>query len=1164
MQVYSDRFIYSATDLSSFVQCPHLPHLRRAWTLREITKPFFDDPSVDALARRGAEHEAAYLADCHAQGLKVVELSEPDVAGIDKLRIHADATIDAMRAGADVIYQGALFDGTWFGKTDFLHKVPGTSRFGDYAYEVVDAKLARNAKAPALLQVLLYADMLSELQVAPCDRVGLALAGPNARTEYFRVADYAAYYRSVKRRFLALVEGPRSELPIAPDVVEHCGICEWSPRCEKEREEVDHLSLVAGITRRNIAVLRANDINTLEALGTRDVPGAAPGDMTEATFARIHGQARLQLEGRTTGTNVHELLLPVVENLGLAGLPAPSEGDIYFDLESDNNAFVNGIEYLFGYCDRAGAYRRVWALTPEDEKAAFEAFVDFISARKQQYPDMHVYHYAAHETTALKQIMSRYGTREDEVDDLLREETFVDLLRVVKQGLRASVDSYSIKKMEPFYNFRRRVDLADARKALAHMELWLEFGDVDIDIASVRDVVAGYNRDDCESLLHLQNWLEQLRQTLIDAGTGVPRPQLGSRLRNDEDRREDEAIAALRERLLAGVPADEKERSDEERVRWLLGNLPGFHKREDRSFWGDFFRRTLLSDDDLIEEREAIGGLEFVGMVPQSPTPTGRARPPAHRFRFPPQEHNFEVDNQAKRRKSGDAAADAKDRGTEAVGTVVAVNDAHHTIDLRLSKNLEGLPTSIIRCDWINPEPLPASIVRTATAYLDGGRDDDGYDVAMSLMRREKPRLKAGELMLAGENVVAAGRRLVHALDRTVLPIQGPPGAGKTYLAARMILEAVQSGKRVGVTAPSHPVICNLLDEVFRAADAERYAVRVAQKPSRDGLKHDRADKLKDAAAVEQAFAEGAQIVAGTAWLWAHELLPNSVDILFIDEGGQFSLANALAVAPAARSMVILGDPQQLDQPRKGVHPEGCDESALDHLLNGAQTISSDRGLFLDQTWRLHPDICAFTSEIFYDGRLVSRPNLHNQCVLGDSMLGGSGVRVVLVDHDGNENESAEESAAIGELLNQLHAAEWQNKDGECARIGRDDVVIVAPYNAQVDRIADGHPDAWVGTVDKFQGQEAAVAIYSLASSSAAEAPRGMQFLFSPNRFNVATSRGRCLAIVVASPALFAPECRTPEQMRWANAFCRFLEMAGISVPYDHGSSRAGEARLPA
>jgi uncharacterized protein len=296
------------------------------------------------------------------------------------------------------------------------------------------------------------------------------------------------------------------------------------------------------------------------------------------------------------------------------------------------------------------------------------------------------------------------------------------------------------------------------------------------------------------------------------------------------------------------------------------------------------------------------------------------------------------------------------------------------------------------------------------------------------------------------------------------------------------------------------------------------------------------------------------------------------------------SLANALAVSQAADSLVLLGDPRQLDQPQKGVHPPGADASALEYLLGGEPTVPPDRGLFLPKTWRLHPEICAYTSELFYRGRLTAKEWLANQRVDGPDPFEGSGLRFVPVEHAGNRNHSPEEVEVVAGLVDGLvngvgrrpgvgrrfgvggspgtgsqatggvsaagtPPATWIDKDRETRPITLDDILVVAPYNAQVSALIEALPDgARVGTVDKFQGQEAPIVLYSIATSSAEEAPRGMEFLFSANRLNVATSRARCLAVLVGNPAVLAPICRAPRQMQLANAFCRFAEMAGVAT----------------
>ncbi|HSM13678.1 MAG TPA: TM0106 family RecB-like putative nuclease, partial [Thermoanaerobaculia bacterium] len=534
-----------------------------------------------------------------------------------------------------------LFDGTWVGLPDFLLRTDTPSDLGAWSYEVVDTKLARSAKGGAVLQISLYSDLLTQTQGAQPERMALALGGPDARTEWFRVADFAAYYRSAKARFEALMAegaGAAPPLPVAPDPVEFCPLCDWKQRCDRERREVDHLSLVAGISRGHREALRASDVDTMAGLAGVDLAESARrrreggvrlpiDDISPASLERIREQARVQVEGRERDEPVHELLQPVVTEQGLAALPEPSSGDLFFDIEADPYAFVHGLEYLFGYCDARGDFESIWALDPVQEKDAFERFVDLVGERRERFPDLHVYHYGHYETTALKRLMGRHATREDEIDALLRGGVFVDLHRVVKQALRASVESYSIKKLEPFYGFTRDVDLRDANSALGHFEAWLQMGgagggpgadaegaDADADATELLRRIEGYNRDDCVSTLRLRDWLESLRPDLEAlAWAPVPRPEPRSEEPPESVREEVGEVAELVERLTAGVPLEEDERSEEERARWLLAQLLGFHRREAKSTWWEFYNRCAYGDDELLEDRATMGLLEYVG-----------------------------------------------------------------------------------------------------------------------------------------------------------------------------------------------------------------------------------------------------------------------------------------------------------------------------------------------------------------------------------------------------------------------------------------------------------------------------------------------------------------------------------------------------------------------
>ncbi|AMN39051.1 TM0106 family RecB-like putative nuclease [Rhodoplanes sp. Z2-YC6860] len=1117
-----------ASDLVGHLNCRHLTELDLAVAHGELAKPSVWDPVLELLTERGSQHEQNYVDHLRTNGMT---LAAVDGVGVDAASVGK--TLHEMRAGTAIIVQGALQAGRWGGRADVLRRVEIPSALGGWSYEVVDTKLAKETKGNTVLQLCLYSDLLALSQGRIPESSFVVAPGTGFEPQEFRIADFSAYYRRVRASLeRAVDQGPQS---VYPEPKPHCEICRWRTRCDAKRREDDHLSLVANISKIQIGELERQTVGTTAALAKLSLPLPWKPDRGSAqSYTRIREQARIQVEGREQGKVIYEPLKPE-HSFGLALLPEPSPGDIFLDFEGDPFVDGGGLEFLFGYAfrDDAGTvrYRADWALSRISEKEAFECFVDFVIERLDIHPGLHIYHFAPYEPAALKRLMGRYATREDELDRLLRSIKFVDLYAVVRHGIRASVESYSIKKLEPLYQFKRQLPLSDAGKTLAKVQACLELGDFDAITEQDQQTVEGYNRDDCLSAWKLRDWLEGVRTAVIQSGAAIDRPAPEPGEASEELTEWQEKVAALVSRLTHGVPIDPTERTAEQQARWLLANVIDFHRREAKSAWWEHFRLAALSAEDLLEERAALSELVFVEAA------GGTTKAPIHRYQFPPQDTDIRGDE------------DLRMLGGEPFGSVQAISLEERTVDVKKRQDTASVhPVAVYAHKVISSQVLADSLFRIGGHVAENGISGNGpYQAARDLLLMSAPRTGGEPLRIGSETPLAAAVRVARALDGGTLPLQGPPGSGKTYTGAHMICALARSGQRMGITANSHKVIRNLLDETIKIGEELGVSIECVQ------LIRDHEEKsvphlqfAKNNAKLLAALGTSCQVGGGTAWLWAHPNASEAVDVLFIDEAAQMSLASVLAASQAARTLVLLGDPRQLEQPLQGTHPEGTDVSALDHMLGDHATIPAERGLFLEETWRLHPNICAYTSELFYEGRLRSRAGLEHQRIDSAGDLDGSGLRYLPVLHEGNQNSSPEEADKIRELVEGLlkSGAKFTDKDGKQSPIGLDDVLIIAPYNAQVFKLQDRIPGGRIGTVDKFQGQQAPIVIYSMTTSTPADAPRGMEFLYSPNRLNVATSRAKALCILVGSPLLFEAECRTPRQMQLANAFCRYLEMA--------------------
>jgi predicted RecB family nuclease len=1102
--------VLAATDLTNHLACEHLTQQRLGVVRGERTKPRpAEDPHAELVRERGQRHEDEQLARLSQECGGHVDLStETAPYSREELEAASAATTAAMRERAPLIYQAQFFDGRWQGRADFLRRIDTPSDLGAHAYEVLDTKLAKQIKPTVVHQLSLYNRMLADVQGLDPRYAHVVLG--TGEIETVHLSRYTALHRRVTRRLEAVAAAPA--VATYPEPVSHCAICALADECRQRLIADDHLSLVAGARRDQRERLVEGGITTMTALATTE--HVSPLPLGPERYDLLHHQADLQVRSRDSGQPLNRHLAPKRAS-GYALLPEPSSGDVFFDLEGDPYVGDEGIEYLWGWWSAEAGYECAWAHDLDAEKAAFELFIDRVAEIRAEHPGMHVFHYAPHELSKLRSLSVKYATREAEVDDLLRDEVLVDLYAVVRQGCQIGEDSYSLKKLERHHDFvRLEKRVREGGGSIITYETWLETADDEL-LESIR----AYNEEDCTSTLSLRDWLLNEMRPAAEAEFGVDFDDL----REPEPEEEHgppkwmpDALALI-EPLTVGLPAHGDEDDADQAERRLLSHLLLYHWREGKPTWWRYFDLRKKPLDDLLDDRDAIAYLEPDLDHP----PVAFKRSLDYSFTFPVQEFRL---------KPGDADDPTTDEGYR----VVAVEE--NRIVLRRGATRPA-PTPVALVD---ATVIPVAVLREALMALASSRlaGADRFRAARALMRRDPPALSSGAL---GEDIDA----LVSAtlgLDHSVLPVQGPPGTGKTFRGARMIVAALAAGRRVGITAPSHAAVQNMLADVERCAREQGRTFDGIYK----GEGYDSPHGLVEECHGNDDVTDEHQLVAGTAWLFARDQHREGFDLVFIDEAGQFALADAVAVGLAAKNLVLLGDPQQLPQVTQSDHPGGSGGSVLEHILDGEQTVPPGRGVLLTETWRMHPDVCRFVSERSYDARLHSREACANRHITAPvGAITGSGLRSIAVEHTGRSQASPEEAAAIAAACADLLAAATVTDDEGVTRpLVEPDILVVAPYNLAVHCIREHvPPGVRVGTVDRFQGQQAPVVFYAMTCSAGEDVPRGVDFLFDAHRFNVAISRAQCLAVLVHSPRLLDTNCNSLETMALVDGACRYLEL---------------------
>jgi uncharacterized protein len=1106
----------SPTIITGWLECEHSLTLR----LKRSSAPQAFGAFADLVRDKGTAHELAVRQRYLAEGLRVLDVPEKGELNFETWAEESKALLQA--EDVDVLYQVPLVHNGIKGVADFLVRVNPEEGFSEW--EPVDAKLARSEGKPGhLLQLCYYAEAVEELTAAQPKLMHLEL-GSGIRESY-RFEEFGPYWRRMKLELSRATADPTPLKATEPEPCRFCDYCDFQKVCEDEWRAEDSLVFVANLLKADRQALRSAGIETLEQLATTSAATALP----EERFERVHHQAALQKERRDRPRSPIPFSHVMagddpIWGQGYSHLPKCDEGDVFFDLEGHPLFTAEaGIFFLFGLLYREGGewtYEAIWAHSLEDQERRAIEVVAFFQNRRQCFPGMHVYHYNHTERSALQSMVT---DTEASVafSHLYATGIFVDLLTVVRNSYQMGIESYGLKDIEAVTGFERTGEIHAGSAAVLLYEEYCLSG-----AASKLEDIALYNENDVRSTMVLRDWL-------LDE-----RPK-GSRWREAE----------LPE-FEGNVELDELEfkllQFDQGTIQHLFGNLVGYWKRERSAQLTPKRERVKLPVADLVDDPDVLTSLSIVEREePSLNEVTGKVTEKAT-FSFPEQDRSDGW-------KNGSVFIGGLD-GETGFASLSKLDLEERTFRLSWSHTGEEaaiVPVSVIEDDWYSPGSKQDALMEAARKIL----ADPGSlpEVTREILTRAKPRFLPGRGPKDGVFTDDKDDMVEWAadLDRSVVAVQGPPGTGKTYRGARMVRRLLEEGKRVGITGPSHAANSNFVAAVvelyLEVGDIDRLkACQRVPKASDGPLK----GYIDYAANNDKGAKPEYQLVAGTSWFFtSRQIAENPVDYLIVDEAGQVSLADVVAMSLFATNVILLGDPLQLEQVANAVHPEGSGGSSLEYMLAGDQTIAPDRGVFIQETWRMHPKICHFISSQIYEDRLHSHPSCASQVVAGH----GAGLRWIEVDHQGNSTLATEEAVIVAAKISELLGTEWTNRHGETKALTQEDFMVVAPFNDQkneIRRVLALDPRtsaiaASVGTVDKFQGREAPVVFFSMTTSDSEGLNRGADFLFSRNRLNVAVSRARCLVYLVCTDALLGTKASTVEGMRLIGTLNSFVEAAG-------------------
>ncbi|MDC0417827.1 TM0106 family RecB-like putative nuclease [Candidatus Pelagibacter sp.] len=1124
MRVKKNQIFISPSDLNNFVSCKYHAFNDLNEHVKNLKKK---DPSEDMkLWRRyGDEHEAKHL--------KLLKEKYSNNITIDPTKSDEDRfnnTIDAIKKGFDLIYKAYFIEDQFRGEADFLIKTNVKSDLGDYSYEVYDTKVTKNLKPKHVLQITAYSYLISKITGVLPKQMYLI----DGKSEYhtYKVHEFLDYFNFTKNKFEDFIKEENKE-KLYPENCNHCNYCIWQDECLKIWEGDNYINQVARINKSQITKLKKEGIDTVEKLAKADIE-KIKSKINRLSLERLHQQANLQEEKRLSGVSKY-VVLDQVEGQGFYKMPKPNDGDLFFDIEGFPESNKRNLEYLHGlYFKDKGKktfkYFYVKDNTRESEFEIFKDLINFLKKRFDQYPDAYIYHYNDYETRALKELASEYSGVFPEgnnlVDFLLRNQKFVDLYRVVEHTLRTSEKDLSLKSLEKFYRKEREANIKTAADSIRLFDNWCSTKD-----DKIREDIIHYNEEDCVSTGDLRDFLLDKKPNDI--------PYFTPKLDDEEDEKKQtkarknpnkKTVQEVEEEELQLIEKLNKSKKDKAILDNLI-DLVGFHRREAKPDNWRYYDRLDKTPELLEDDSECLANCIFKEEIIDKETDQTK-----YIYQFETQ--NFKI-------KEGDSALELfEENNYGKVGEITEDEDDGNFVEI-ISNNKAKPPEIFTFKPSGSPptDPIREALNKFLGEYADS--KDFRFKCGLDILENNFPdvlNIKKGEKIFdEKKDLIEEAKKTVKNLNSSYLLVQGPPGAGKTYISAHMIVSLIKAGKKVGVTSNSHKAINNLLAQVEEVTDFEFRGFK------KNSKKEDKLNGkfIEDVNKIEKEDYDSYLLFAGTAWLFSNEDLNQKLDYLFIDEAGQVSLANTLAMCTSTKNIVLIGDQMQLSQPIKGTHPGIAGKSSLEYLLEGYDTIPPEKGIFLNETRRLNKNICEFISSSFYESRLKPHPVTSERHVkLKLDKIKDEGINFIPMSHENNTQKSIEESEYIKDLMAKIVGKKCKdNAVSKERNLELKDILVVAPFNMQVNNLTRNLPEnSKVGTIDKFQGQEAKIVFISMTASDPENIPRHKGFLFSRNRLNVGISRAECVTFILFNPNLLNTSCQKIEEMRLINNFCKLLK----------------------